>query len=427
MNINIFIILFFFTFSINKKISNSFIISKFPSYDKSLTINTKEKKTINSNLYFDSIEVTILKKEFILLFCIDYFSFFTPYIESSQSTSETENIEINGKKIKLEFKTYYSDLIIKNLFEKDIEVNGFQIEDNNLIKDVNVNKNFCIVGLNHDQLNINRFLTILQDQNLINYGSLVYKKLGEITFGEYPDEFREDKTNNLILTCQSKKIISIGWSCNSQYLVFGDFDFSTNEKWQKQNKNLNHIITFTSLVHYHIFPFEFYKIFEGFLSNCDNLEYEDFLSFICMDIKKLKRFGIVINGTLLEFKHNYIFDEKNLLKIKFAKNDYKYIQLSVKLLLTSNHKLLFDDFYENIKITNDLINVSNYTGYEKKYQKKTHNIIGLIMTIFLIIILGMIFKLKKTWKEKENIPTIPNNYLREFPKLEILNNPLINN
>ena len=99
MNINIFVVLLFFTFSINKKITNSYIISKFPSYDKPLTINTNEIKTYNSNLYFDSIEVTILKSEFILLFCIDFFSFFSPNIKSSYSTSETENIEINGKKL----------------------------------------------------------------------------------------------------------------------------------------------------------------------------------------------------------------------------------------------------------------------------------------------------------------------------------------
>ena len=400
MNINNFIILLFFTFSINKKISNSFIITNFPSYDKSLTINTIEIKT-KSNLYFDSIEVTILNKKFTLLFCIDFFSFFSPNIKSSQSTSETENIEINGKKINLEFKSYYSDLNIKNLFNKDIEVNGFQIESNNLTEIIDFYKNFSVVGLNHDQLNINRFLTVLQNQNLINYGSLVYKKIDEITFGEYPNEFREDKTNNLILTCQSKKIISIGWSCNSQYLVFGDFDFSSTEKWDNQKKSLNHIITFTSLVYYHIFPIELYENFESFFSNCNKFENEDFLSLKCDEKKNLKRFGIVINGTLLEFKHDYIFDRNNMLNIKFAKNNYEYIQLSVKLLLKSYHKLLFDDFYENIKIVNeDLIDVSNYSGYEKKYQKKIHNIIGLIITIFLIAILGMIFKLKKHGKKK---------------------------
>ena len=86
MNINIFIIFLFFTFSINKKITKGHIFSKFPSYDKSLIIHTKEIK----NLSFDSIEVTILKQKFDLLFCLDFFSFFSPNIKSSQSVSETE-------------------------------------------------------------------------------------------------------------------------------------------------------------------------------------------------------------------------------------------------------------------------------------------------------------------------------------------------
>ena len=422
MNINIFIIFLFFTFSKNKKINKGHIFSKFPSYDKSLVIHTYETK----NLKFDSIEVTILNQKFDLLFCLDFFSFFSPNIKSTQSVSETEKFDINGKKIKLKYKSYYSDLKIKDLFNDDIKVNGFQIEKNNFTKEIDVDKNFSIVGLNHDQFNINSFLTVLQNQNLINYGSLVYKKIGEIIFGDYPDEFREDKTNNLILTCQSKKIISIGWSCNSQYLVFGDFDFSTKDNWNKQSKKINHIITFTSLVYYHIFPFDLYEIFKNSL-NCNDSEEEDFLILNC-NKENLKRFGIVINGTLLEFKHDFILDDDKL-KIKFTKNiDYKYIQLSVKLLINSTHEILFDDFYENIKIVNnDLINVSNYTGYEKNYKKKIHNIIGLIVTLFIIIILGIIFKLKKTWKEKTNIPSIPNNYLRIFPKIVISNNPLINN
>lgn len=179
-------------------------------------------------------------------------------------------------------------------------------------------------------------------------------------------------------------------------------------------------------MYYHIFPFDLYELFKNSL-NCNVSEEKDFLILNC-NKENLKRFGIVINGTLLEFKHDFILDD-DMLKIKFTKNkDYEYIQLSVKLLINSTHEILFDDFYENVKIVNnDLINISNYTGYEKNYKKKIHNILGLIITFFIIIILGIIFKLKKTWKEKTNIPSIPNNYLRIFPKIVISNNPLINN
>ena len=75
---------------------------------------------------------------------------------------------------------------------------------------------------------------------------------------------------------------------------------------------------------------------------------------------------------------------------------------------------------ENIKIVNDddFINVSEYTGYEKVYSEKIHNIFGFLITLLIILVLGLIFYFNKTWKEELKLPFIPNNYLRMIPKID---------